>query len=65
MPDNKYDVTDLISSALEQKPVDFQTAFNDILLDRVRNVIDIKKNEVSQKMFGGSQEAGSENSTEF
>ena len=65
MPDNKYDVTDLISSALEQKPVDFQTAFNDILLDRVRNAIDIKKNEVSQKMFGGSQEAGSENSTEF
>lgn len=65
MPDNKYDVTDLISSALEQKPVDFQTAFNDILLDRVRNAIDIKKNEVSQKMFGGSQEAGSENSIEF
>ena len=30
MEDNKYNVSDLIVSATEQKPVEFQNTFNDI-----------------------------------
>ena len=50
--DNKYDLTDLVVSAIEQKPLDFETAFNDIIVDRIRDAVEAKKVEVAKQMYG-------------
>lgn len=49
---NKYDVTDLIVSAVEQKPFDFENAFNDLIVDKIHSAIEAKKVEVAQQMYG-------------
>ena len=50
--DNKYDLTDLVVSAIEQKPLDFETAFNDIIVDRIRDAVETKKIAIAQQMYG-------------
>ncbi len=50
--DNKYDLTDLVVSAIEQKPLDFETAFNDIIVDRIRDAVESKKVAIAQQMYG-------------
>ena len=50
--DNKYELNDLVISALDQKPLDFETAFNDLVVDRIRSAIENKKIEVAQQMYG-------------
>lgn len=49
---NKYDITDLIVSAVEQKPLDFETAFDDLIVGRIHSAIEAKKVEVAQQMYG-------------
>lgn len=49
---NKYDISDLVVSAIEQKPLDFETAFNDLIVDRLHTAIENKKIEVAQQMYG-------------
>ena len=49
--DNKYDLSDLVVSAIEQKPMDFETAFNDIIVDRIRDAVENKKIEIAQQMY--------------
>ena len=49
--DNKYGVQDLISNAVLQKPMEFETAFNDIVLDRIRDAVENKKIEVAQQLY--------------
>jgi len=41
--DNKYSIEDLISNAVEQKPIEFSNVFNNLILDRLHTVIDNKK----------------------
>lgn len=50
--DNKYDLEDLVISALEQKPTDFEAAFNDLIVDRISSAIENKKIEIAQQMYG-------------
>ena len=54
--DNKYDLTDLVVSAIEQKPLDFETAFNDIIVDRIRGAIEDKKITIAKQMYGYESE---------
>jgi hypothetical protein len=49
--DNKYDINDLVVSALEQKPLEFETAFNDLIVDRIRTAVENKKVEIAQQMY--------------
>lgn len=69
---NKYDLTDLVVSAIEQKPSDFETAFNDLIVDRIHNAIETKKIEIAHQMYGYEAETeqdsnleGQENGEEF
>lgn len=50
--DNKYELNDLVMAAVEQKPLDFEAAFNDLVVDRIRTAIETKKVEVAQQMYG-------------
>lgn len=44
-------VSDLIAHAYDQKPLEFQAAFNNAIADRLVQAIDDKKIEVAQTMF--------------
>jgi len=50
--DNKYSIEDLISNAVDLKPLEFADAFNNLILDRLHTVIDNKKMEVAQQLYG-------------
>lgn len=44
-------IQDLISLSYDQKPIEFQQAFNSLVIDRVANSISNKKIEIAQSMF--------------
>ena len=50
--DNKYGIEDLISNAVDLKPLEFADAFNNLILDKLHTVIDNKKMEVAQQLYG-------------
>ena len=50
--DNKYGLDDLVSNAVLQKPIEFETAFNNIVLDRIRDAVENKKIEVAKQLYG-------------
>jgi hypothetical protein len=52
MTEDKYDITDLISNALEQKPIDFESAFNDLIVNKLQGAINDKKIDVARQMYG-------------
>lgn len=62
--DNKVTVSDLVFSALEQKPMDFETAFNDLVVDRIRDAVEQKKIDIAQQMYGYQPEAEFEDEQE-
>ncbi len=49
---NKYELDDLVISALDQKPTDFEAAFNDLIVDRISTAIENKKIQIAQQMYG-------------
>ena len=53
---NKYTVDDLIASAIEQKPTEFEDTFNSLVLDRVQSAVEAKKQEIATSMFNNSIE---------
>ena len=57
-------VQDLISLSYDQKPIDFQNAFNSLMSDRITNAINDKKIEVAQSMFGSQEEKDTETELE-
>jgi hypothetical protein len=54
---NKYELDDLVISAIEQKPTDFEAAFNDLIVDRISTAIENKKIAIAQQMYGYEPEA--------
>jgi hypothetical protein len=52
MNDYKYDMGDLVIAAAQQKPLDFESAFNDLILDRINSAVNDKKIAVAQQMYG-------------
>lgn len=57
---NKYEVSDLVTAAIEAKPTDFGAAFSDLMVDRLRNAVATKKQEIAHNMFAKKPEAGVE-----
>lgn len=52
MTEAQYSVQDLISTAFDQKPVDFENAFSSLIVDRLAAAVETRKIEVAQAMFG-------------
>jgi len=48
---SEYTTSDMVGFALEKKPEDFKTAFADIMLDKIADAIDAKKQEVAKTYF--------------
>jgi len=49
--DNKYNLEDLVTSSLEQRPIDFSDAFNSLITDKLQTAIQNKKIEVAQRIY--------------
>lgn len=62
--DNKVTVSDLVFSAFEQKPADFEAAFNELVVDRIRDAVEQKKIDIAQQMYGYQPEPEQEQETE-
>jgi|APCry1669192806_1035432.scaffolds.fasta_scaffold298319_2 hypothetical protein len=54
----KYTLKDLVTLSADQKPIEFEDAFNYLLADRIQNAVDNKKLEVAQSMFNKEEEYG-------
>jgi hypothetical protein len=50
-------VQDLIAYAYDQKPIEFQNSFNDLMASRLTAAIDAKKIEVAQNIFTNEEES--------
>jgi hypothetical protein len=50
------ELKDLVQFALDKQPSKFKDAFNDLVSQRVVNVVDELKSEISANMFGESPE---------
>lgn len=48
---DKYEVQDMVINAVDQKPLEFRNAFNDVMLDKIRDAVALKKIEVAQRFF--------------
>ena len=65
--DNEFSVQDLISLSYEQKPIEFQQAFDSLIAGRIAAAVDNKKVEVAQTMFNdqpGSEDFASDSDQE-
>ena len=51
LEDDKYDVTDLIIHAADQRPSEFEATFDSLLKDRLIAAVENRKQEVAQAMF--------------
>jgi hypothetical protein len=45
------DVTDLLQFASDHKPAEFETAFNNIMTDKITAAVNDKKIEIAKRMF--------------
>ena len=54
--DNKYTLNDLITTGAEQKPLEFNQAFDQLMVDRLQSAIENKKIELAQSMFRTAEE---------
>lgn len=61
---NKYDIEDLISNSVNQKPLEFADAFNNLILDKLHNAIENKKMEVASQLYNYQRNSGNETEQE-
>ena len=57
-------LADLIEFSSEQKPIEFGTAFNSLIANRIETALDAKKIEVAKGMFNPSLDADEEVDTD-
>ena len=50
--ENEVSVQDLISLSYDQKPIEFQQAFDTLVSGKIATAIDARKMEIAQTMFG-------------
>jgi hypothetical protein len=62
---DKYTIQDLILSAADQKPDDFAQGFNSLMIDKLNDAIDVKKQEMAQFMFSDTDEISDDENAEY
>ena len=60
MEDNKYNISDLVISAIEKKAVEFEDTFNNIIIDRISDAVENRKMEIAQTMFNEPENVSEE-----
>lgn len=54
--EKKIELDDLLLHAIEQRPTEFQDAFNDLLTQRINDRLDQAKQEIAKNYFNFDQE---------
>jgi hypothetical protein len=54
--DNKYTLNDLVTTSAEQKPLEFNQVFDQLMVDRLQSAVENKKMEIAQSMFRTTEE---------
>lgn len=52
----EHDVIDLLKAAHENKPNDFQSAFQGVMQDKISAALDAKREVIAQQMMNGAEE---------
>jgi hypothetical protein len=60
MENDKYELTDLVAAAVEQKATDFNDIFGSLVLDRIHDAVENKKIQIAQQMYGYQPETSEE-----
>ena len=60
MENDKYELTDLVAAAVEQKATDFNDIFGSLVLDRIHDAVENKKIQIAQQMYGYHPETSEE-----
>jgi len=47
----EYNITDLIAFSSQQKPAEFEAAFNSVIASKLEDAVNNRKIEVAQRMF--------------
>lgn len=58
------DIKDLLDFAVNKKPVEFQSAFNDIMSERISDAIETRKVEIAQSLYSENVEEADPDDTE-
>lgn len=48
---NKYELEDLAYAAMNKQAVEFNQAFDSLMLDKITSLVNDKKTEIAQSMF--------------
>ena len=64
MTEHKYELEDLVSATIAAKPLDFEQAFDSLVVDRIQNAIHDKKIQIAQQMYGSNDESDYEDNSE-
>lgn len=59
-----YAISDLVSNAMDEKPLDFKQAFDSLINDRIATAVYNKKVEVASNMFNDAEEESESDSTD-
>lgn len=51
MSDKEFTIDDMVSAARSDSPSDFQSAFNNVILDKIADAIEAKKVELAKNYF--------------
>jgi hypothetical protein len=54
--DDKYSISDLIGFGIEQKPIEFSSAFDSLITGRIAAAVDDRKQYLAQNVFSAGPE---------
>ena len=61
---SEFTIDDMIGAALEKRPDDFRTAFNDVMHSKLAAAVDQRKQEVAQSYLAQPEEDSEESEEE-
>ena len=56
MSDTNMTVADIIKGAHESKPADVETAFNNVIADKMAAAIEARRQEIASSIYGSSED---------
>jgi hypothetical protein len=56
MTEYKYELEDLVSATVAAKPLDFEQAFNSLIVDRLQDAVHNKKIQIAQQIYGDNSD---------
>ncbi|NBX51491.1 hypothetical protein EBT25_16570, partial [bacterium] len=56
MSDKQYTIDDMIKTAADKDAVEFQNAFNDVLLQKIADKVEAQKQELAKNYFNQGEE---------